>query len=44
VADTAIDELALKPVPPLLPAALTAIAAIAVAGIVIGGLALHRRR
>jgi D-alanyl-D-alanine carboxypeptidase (penicillin-binding protein 5/6) len=41
VADTAIDELALKPVPPLLPAAL---AAIAVAGMVIGGLALRRRR
>jgi serine-type D-Ala-D-Ala carboxypeptidase (penicillin-binding protein 5/6) len=43
-ADTDIDELALKPVPPLVPAVLPAIAAIAVAGMVIGGLALYRRR
>jgi D-alanyl-D-alanine carboxypeptidase (penicillin-binding protein 5/6) len=40
-ADPATPELALKPVPPLLPAAL---AVIAVAGMVIGGLALRRRR
>jgi D-alanyl-D-alanine carboxypeptidase (penicillin-binding protein 5/6) len=40
-ADPAAVEIALKPVPPLLPAAL---AAIAVAGMVIGGLALRRHR